>query len=103
MQAGIARASDGSPTTLLLVKKDHVIEVVDRLEAQNQRRKTVLLEDDGGEERRLEAMRAAVPDDSAEAPQGCATVRLLVVRQPVEIALNIQRRPQPRNQPSLAG
>ncbi len=62
----------------------------------------MLLEDDGGEERRLEAMRAAVPHDSAEAAQGGAAVRLLVVGQPIEIALNIERRPQPRDQPSLA-
>ena len=69
VQARIARARDRSPAAAPPVDEDHVIELVDRLEAEDERRIAVLLEDDGREERRLEAVRAAVADDAAEAAQ----------------------------------
>jgi hypothetical protein len=80
-----------------------VVELVDRLEAEDQRRIAVLLEHDGGEEGGLEAMRGAVADDAAEAAQGRAAGRRLgVIRQAVQIVLNGERRPQPRDQAALA-
>ena len=81
----------------------HVVEMVDRLEAQEQRRVAVRLEDDGGEQRRLEAMRAPFADDAAEAAQRRAAAGFLVVGQRVEVALDGARRPQPRDQAPLAG
>ena len=99
---GIARPRDRSPAAALPVDEDHVIELVDRLEAEDQRRIAVLLEHDRREERRLEAVRAAVADDAAEAAQRRAAARLVVVGQAVQIALHGERRAQPRDQPPLA-
>jgi len=62
----------------------------------------VLFEHDRGEQRRLETVRTAVPDDPAEAPESRATARLLVVRQLVEISLDGSRRGKLRDQPQLA-
>ena len=63
----------------------------------------MLLEHDGREERRLEAVRASVPDDAAKAAQRRALRRRLgVVGQAIQIALDVERRPQPRDQPALA-
>ena len=62
----------------------------------------VLLEDNGCEERSFEAVCAAVPDDPPKAPQRGPAVWLLVVRQAIEIALDVERRSQPGDQPSLA-
>src|SRR6185436_780374 len=74
----VARARDRPPAPALLVDEDHMIELVDRFEAEEQRRIAVRLEDDRGEQRGLEAMRAPLADDAAEAAQGGAAVRLLV-------------------------
>src|SRR5205814_9968562 len=62
----------------------------------------VLFEHDRSEERRLQPMCARVAHDAAKAAQRGAPVRLLVVGQPIDIALNGEWRPQPRNQPTLA-
>ena len=94
MQARIARARDRSPSAAAPVDEDHVIELVDRLEAEDERRVAVLLEDDRREQRRLEAMRAAVADDAAKAAQRRAPAGLVVVGQAVEVALNGERRAQ---------
>ena len=72
-----------------------MIELVDRLEAEDERRVAVLLEHDRGEQRRLEAMRAAVADDAAKAAQRGASVRLVVVGQAIQIALDRERRAKP--------
>ena len=82
---------------LLLVDEDHVIELIDRLEAEHQRRVAVRFEDDGREERRFETVRAAVLDDAAEAAQRRAPARLLVVGQRVQVRLHRARRAQPRD------
>src|SRR5262245_7354127 len=103
MQARVARACDRSPPSFLLVQKDDVIEVIDRFEAQDERGIAVLLEDDRGKERSLEAMSAAVAYDAAETAQRGTSVRLLVVRQPIEIALDSERRAQRGDQPSFPG
>ena len=66
------------------------------------RRITVLLEDDGGEEDRLEAVRTAVPHDAAKASLRRPAVRFLIVRQAIEIPLHRPRCVEPRNQPLLA-
>ena len=50
VQSGIARARDRAPPAVALVDEDHVIELVDRLEAQDERRITVLFEDHGRRE-----------------------------------------------------
>ena len=80
-----------------------MVEVVDRLEAEEQRRVAVRLEDDGGEQRRLETVRAPLADDAPEAAQRGPAARFLVVGQRVEVALDGARRPQPRDQAPLAG
>ena len=48
----------------------------------------MLFEHDGGEERRLEAVRAPVTDDAAEAAQRRAAVRFVVVGQRVQVPLH---------------
>ena len=78
-----------------------MIQIVDRLEAQDERRVAVLFHHDRGEERRLEAVRRSFADDTAEAAKGGASVRFLVIRKMIEVALHEMRRPQSRNQPSL--
>ena len=89
MQARIARARHRSPSTAAPVDEDHVVELVDRLEAQDERRIAVLFEHDGREQRGLEAVRAAMADDAAKASQrGAAGRRLRVVGQAVEEPLD---------------
>jgi hypothetical protein len=79
-----------------------VIELVDRLEADDERRIAVLLEHGGGKQRRFETVRRVVPDDAAEAAQRRASGRRLgVVRKRVEVALNRQRRAQALDQASF--
>ena len=51
------------------VDEEHVIELVDRFEAEHERRPAVLLEDHRGGQRRFQAVRGVVPDDAAEAAQ----------------------------------
>src|SRR4029078_7966282 len=91
-----------SPSAAMPVEEDDVIELVDRFEAQHQRRIPMLLEDHGGEQRGLQAMGAAVLDDPAEASQRGAPMRLVVVRQVVQEPLNQHRRAKPRDQTPLA-
>ena len=81
-----------------------MIELVDRLEAENERRIAVLFEDDGGKERGFEAVRAAVPHHAAKAAERRAfRLRFRVVGQPIQIALHVEGRAQARDQPALAG
>ena len=75
-----------------------MIELVDRFEAEEQRRIAVRLEDDRGEQRGLQAMGAAVLDDPAEASQRGAPMRLVVVRQVVQEALR-QAKQEPITRP----
>src|SRR5438034_5632545 len=85
MQSRIARPRDRSPSAWSAVDEDDVVEQVDRLEAQDERRVAVLLEDDGGRERGLETVRGATLDDAAKAAQRLAAL-LVVVRQRVQPA-----------------
>ena len=79
-----------------------MVEFVDGFEAHYERRVAVLLQDDGGGQRRLQAMRGVMPDDAAKASQrGAARRRLGVVGQCVQPALHVIRRLQPRDQPPL--
>ena len=95
VKSGIARSGNRSPSGAAAIHEDHMIEFVDRFKAEHERRISVLLEDDGGEERRLETMRAAVADDAAEASQRRARWRRFsVVREPIEVALHGDRRAQ---------
>ena len=112
VQPRIARAGHGPPKGSdhsrgqtpfwLLVYEDHMIELVDRFEADDERRIPVLLEDRGGEQRRLEAVRRAMPDDAAKAAQrgapgggSCCRAARSGYRWTVE------RRAQPANEPAL--
>jgi hypothetical protein len=79
-----------------------VVQLVDRLEAEDERRIAVRLEDDGGEECRLETVGASLADDAAEAAQRGAAAGLLVVGQLVQVALNGGRCSQACDQPTLA-
>src|SRR5262249_35773643 len=69
VQAWVARARDGPPSTAFTVHEDDVIEVVGRLEAHDERRKTVLLQDAGGEESRLETVRCPAPPNLPQAAE----------------------------------
>ncbi len=118
VQPRIPRPRDGSPEkgsggvfagllrkplpTPLLVHEDDVVELVDRFEADDERRVPVLFEHRRRKQRRLEAMRRPMSDDAAEAAQRrAAGWRLRVVGKRVEVALDGQRRPQPGDEPTL--
>jgi hypothetical protein len=60
VQSRIARSRAPIPIRAAAVHEDHVIEQIDRLEAENERRIAVLFEDDRGRDRRFEAVRRAV-------------------------------------------
>ena len=91
VQSGIPRSRHRSPALLLLIDEQHVIEQVGRFEAEDQRRVPVLLEDRGGEQRGLEAMRTAVANDAAEAAERGSPAGLLVVRQAIQVPLHGKR------------
>jgi hypothetical protein len=77
------------------VDEDDVVELVDRLEAEDERWVPVLLEHDRGEKRRLEAVRASLPDDAAKTAQrGTRRWGLGVVREAIQESLDGQRRPE---------
>ncbi len=90
MQPRIARACDRAPAVSLAIDKEHVVEAVDRLEAQHEWWVPARLENDRGGERRFHAVRVPVPHDSAEASK-CAPDRrrLVVIRQLIEKSLNL--------------
>jgi hypothetical protein len=85
---------------VLAVNEDHVVEVIDRFETHDQRRKSVLFENTGGRQSGLEAMCAAVPENLTQASKRPA-VRLGVVWQAVEKALHERRSAQPADQALL--
>ena len=73
----------------MLIDEDHVIELVDRFEADDERRVPVLFEHRRRKERRFEAVRRVMPDDAAKAAQRRAPGRRFgVVGKRVEVALN---------------
>src|SRR5215475_10736167 len=63
VQAWITRARHGPPSTAFPVYEDDVIEVINRFEAHDERRKSVLLENAGGGQSRLKAVRRPVPQN----------------------------------------
>ena len=93
------RATDPQPCGAA-IHEDHVIEQVDRLEAQDERRIPVLLEDDRRRQRRFQAMRGAGPDHAAERAQRLAAL-LVVVGKRVQPALDGVGRPQARDEAAL--
>lgn len=90
MQSRVARACDRAPAASLAIDKEHVVQAVDRLEAQDEWWVTAILENDRGDERRFHAVRVPVPHDSAEASK-CAPGRrcLVVVRQLIKKSLHV--------------
>ena len=99
VQAGIAGAGDRSPAAARSIDEDHVVELVDRFEAQNQRRPVRAV--------RESRLRPARPRGNAPCRGGrpggsCAASRagrrLVVVRQVVEKALDVRRRAQAPDQ-----
>src|SRR5712692_1409673 len=92
VQPRITRARDGPATASSAEEKQDVVEVVLRLEIEQQGRIAVLLEDGRRSKRRLQAVSFPVPDDASERPQ-----RLLplfpVVRQRAQKRLDLSRRP----------
>ena len=101
VQPGIARARHRSPAVRSSIHEDDMVEQVDRLEAEHERRIAVLFEDDGCRERRLETMGGACPDDPAEAAERF-TAALGVVGQRVQPVLHRGRRTQTRDEPPFA-
>jgi len=72
-----------------------VIEQVDRLEAQEAGRVAALFEDDRRSDRGFEAVGGAMTHHSTETSQRLTLGRSLgVVGERVEVALNVERRPQ---------
>jgi hypothetical protein len=102
VKTGISRPRHRSPSVRSTVHEDHVVEQVDRLKAQNQRRVAMLLEDHRRGESGFETMRGAVSDDAAEAAQRLAML-LVVVRQRVQPALDRKRRSQMFDDPPFGG
>jgi hypothetical protein len=101
VESRVARTRDRPPAPTVLIGEEHMIEVVDRLEAEEQRRVAMRLEDDGGKQGGLETVRAPLADDAPEAAQGGPAARFLVVRQRIEVLLDGARRPQPGDQAPL--
>ncbi len=77
-----------------------MIEEIDRLETEHQRRVVMLLEYGCGEQNCLETMRRARSNDTAEAAHR-VTVFLRIVRKIVEPSLHGDGRVKPSNQPAL--
>ena len=77
VQARIARPRDRSPAARPAIDEDDVIEQVDRLEAEDERRVAVLLEDHRRRQRRLEAVRGASLHHAAKAAERFAPFSLL--------------------------
>ena len=83
-------------------KSGDVIEVIDRLEADDERRVAVLFEDDRGRERGFQAVRGLEANDAPEAAQRRpAGGRLHVVVERVQKTLHGQRCAQPLNHAPL--
>jgi hypothetical protein len=102
VQAWITRARYRPPSTVFPVYEDDVIEVINRLETHDERRKSVLLQNAGGSQGRLKAVRRTMPQNLPETSQRFWTgLRFGVVGQPVEKPLHQDRRAQPPNQASL--
>src|SRR5262249_54414150 len=102
VQTWITRARHGPPSTAFPVYEDDVIEVINRFEAHDERRKSVLLENAGGGQSRLEAVRRPVPQNLPKTPERFgARRRFGVVGQAVEKPLHQDRRAQPPNQTPL--
>ena len=90
VQSGIARSRDRSPAGAGAIDEDDVIEQVDRLEAEDQRRVAVLLHDHRRRERRLQAVRRAGADHTAKAAQRLAAL-LGVIGQRIQPLLHRER------------
>ena len=75
-----------------------MIEQIDRLEAEDQRRIPMLLENHSGRQGGFQAVRRAGAHDPAERPQRLALL-LLVVREIVQPVLHSGGRAQPGDEP----
>ena len=62
----------------------------------------MLLQNDGGEECGFQTVRAAMADHASEAAERRAAMGLLVVGQPIQVALNVEGCTEPVDQPTLA-
>src|SRR5688572_12660461 len=100
VQSRIPGARNRSPSFWALVYEQHVIEKIDRLEAEHERRVTVLLQHCGREENRLQAVGGARANDATEASHRVA-VQLSVIRKLVEPRLNGGWGAQPHDDPAL--
>src|SRR5581483_1532038 len=88
MQARIPGTCDRSPASVVMIDKDHVIEMVRGLEAEDQGRIAMLLEDHGGRERRFQAVRLPQADHLTEAALGGA-VWFGIIRELVQPSLDV--------------
>src|SRR3990170_8065521 len=93
-QAGVTGLRDGAPRSPASKEEHDVIEFVDGLHVEEQRRVTVLLHDHCCAESRFEAVGGAEPRDDAERPQGFP-VLLVVVWEGPQPTLNQFRSPEP--------
>jgi hypothetical protein len=66
VQTRVARARDRAPTPTRAKDEEDVVELVLRCETQQERRITVLFEDDGGDKRGFETVGRAVPQRRAK-------------------------------------
>src|SRR5262245_51696190 len=89
VQARITRARHRTPAAALAINKDDVVQVVDRHKAHHHRRIAVLLEDTGGRQRGLEAMRPPAAQNLPKASERFGIRRSLsIIRQAVEKSLH---------------
>jgi hypothetical protein len=85
-----------------VIDPDHVIEQVDRLEAEHERRIPVLFENSRGKQCSFETVSSARARDTAKAAHGVSG-RLSIVWKVVEPSLNRQRRAELVYESPLAG
>jgi len=93
VQAGVARSRHRTPPAAVPEEEEHVIEVVLRLQADHQRRIAVPLHDNGGDQRRLHAMRFAIAEDLPEGTKRGTHAVVVVPQAKIQEPLNLARRP----------
>jgi hypothetical protein len=97
VEAGVSRSRDRAPAAAPPVEQEHVPEAVLRVDVEDDRRVAVLLEDRGGGQHRLQAVRRSVTNHATERAQRA----LAVVGEIVEPALDEARSRQPVDEPEL--
>src|SRR6266571_7083541 len=91
VQPNVARAGHGTETPISLEQQQNMIQLVLRLDADEDRWKAVLFENDGSHERALQAMRVILSQHAAKRMAG-RSFKLAVVADSPQEALDLFRR-----------